>query len=66
MLEEVKTGFGNGSTLVRGRGGFFGTGVILVLSERIWNAPEFSLFLQAFDDTGSLGSHPRQVVYPPI
>ena len=36
--------------------------VILVLSECIWNAPAV---LPTFDDTGSLGSHPRRVVYPP-
>ena len=33
--------------------------VILVLRERIWNAPAVSLVLKAFDDTGSLGSPPR-------
>ena len=38
--------------------------VILVLRECIWNAPAVSLVLPAFDDTGSLGSPPRQVVYP--
>ena len=40
------------------------TPVILVIRERIWNAPAVSLVLPAFDDAGSLGS-PRQVVYPP-
>ena len=30
----------------------------------IWNAPAVSLVLPAFDDTRSLGSPPRQVVYP--
>ena len=40
-------------------------GVILVLCECIWNAPTVSLFLLAFDDTGSLSS-PHQVVYPPV
>ena len=30
--------------------------VILVLRERIWNAPAVSLVLPAFEDTGSLGS----------
>ena len=29
------------------------------------NAPAVSLVLTAFDDTGSLGSPPRQAVYPP-
>ena len=40
--------------------------VILVLHECIWNAPAVSLVLPAFDHTGSLGSLPRQVVYPPV
>ena len=39
--------------------------VYLVLRECIWNAPAVSLVLTTFDDTGSLGSPPRQVVYPP-
>ena len=39
--------------------------VILVLRECTWIAPAVSLVLPAFDDTGSLGSPPRQVVYPP-
>ena len=39
--------------------------VILVLRECIWNEPAVSLVLPAFDVTGSLGSSPRQVVYPP-
>ena len=38
--------------------------VILVLRECIWNAPEVSLVVPAFDDTSSLGSPPTQVVYP--
>ena len=38
--------------------------VILVLRERIWNAPAVSLVLPAFNDTGSMGSPPRQLVYP--
>ena len=38
---------------------------IIVLSESIWNAPTVSLALPAFDNTDSLGSPPRQVVYPP-
>ena len=38
---------------------------VLVLRECIWNAPLVSLALLAFDDTGSLGSPSRQVVYPP-
>ena len=38
--------------------------VILVLRECICNTPAFSLVLPAFDDTSSLGSPPRQVVYP--
>ena len=38
--------------------------VILVLRENIWNAPAVSLIFPAFDDTGSLGFHPRQMVYP--
>ena len=40
--------------------------VILVLREYIWNAPAISLVLLTFDDTGSLGSPPRQVVSPPV
>ena len=39
--------------------------VILVLRECIWNASAVSLVLPTFDDTGSLGSPPRQVVYVP-
>ena len=42
-----------------------GARVILVLRECIWNTPAVSLFLPAFDDTGSLGSPPRQTAYPP-
>ena len=38
---------------------------ILVLCECIRNAAAVSLVLTAFDDTGSLGSPPRPVVYPP-
>ena len=40
--------------------------VLHVLHEDIWNPPEVSLVLSAFDDTGSLGSPPRQVVYPHV
>ena len=39
--------------------------VIIVLRERIWNAHAVSLVLPAFGDIGSLGSPPRQVLYPP-
>ena len=39
--------------------------VIHVLRECIWNAPAVSLVLPVFDDTGSLGYPPRQVVCPP-
>ena len=39
--------------------------VIHVLRECIWDAPTVSLVLPVFDDTGSLGFLPRQVVYPP-
>ena len=38
--------------------------VILVLRECIWHTPAVSLVLPSFDDTGSLGSLPRQIVYP--
>ena len=38
--------------------------VILFLRECIWNAPAVSLVLPALDNTGFLGSPPRQVVYP--
>ena len=47
-----------GSQGTRGR-------VILVLRECIWNAPAVPLVLPTFDDTVSLGSPPRHVVYPP-
>ena len=40
------------------------TRVILILREFMWNAPAASLFLPAFDVTGSLGSPQRWVVYP--
>ena len=40
--------------------------VILVLRECIGNAPAVSLFLRAFDDTGSQGYPPRRVVYRPV
>ena len=39
--------------------------VILFLREFIWNAPTVSLVLPTFDDTSSLGSPPRQMVYSP-
>ena len=39
--------------------------VIHVLCECIWDAPTVPPFLPAFDDTGSLGSPPHQVVYSP-
>ena len=39
--------------------------VILVLLECICNELAFSLVLLIFDDTGSLGSLPLQMVYPP-
>ena len=39
------------------------TRAILVLRECIWNAPAVSLVHPPFDDTGYLGSPPRQVVY---
>ena len=38
---------------------------ILILRECVWNAPMVSLVLLAFDDAGSLGSPPHQVVYLP-
>ena len=38
--------------------------LILALCEYIWNAPAVSLVFPTFDDTGSLGSPPRQVVFP--
>ena len=40
-------------------------GVILVLRGYIRNALAVSLVLPTFDETGSLGSPMRQVVYPP-
>ena len=39
--------------------------VILVLRGFFWNAPAVFLVLPAFDDTGSLGSPPSQMVYLP-
>ena len=39
--------------------------VILVLCECIRNTAAVSLVLPAIDDSGSLGSPPRQGVYPP-
>ena len=39
--------------------------VILVLRECIWNASAVLLVLPTFDDTDSLGSPPRQLVYLP-
>ena len=50
--------------LLEGQG--FRALVILVLRECIWNAPAVSLILPAFDDTGSMGSPPHQVIYPPV
>ena len=38
---------------------------ILFLREYTWNTPAVSLVIPAFDDTGSLGSPPRQVAYSP-
>ena len=38
---------------------------IPVLRECIWNASTVSIVLPSFDGIGSLGSPPRQVVYPP-
>ena len=43
----------------------WGPALVIVLRECIWNTPVVLLFFQAFDDTGSLGSPPRQVGYPP-
>ena len=40
--------------------------VILILRVCIWNAHAVSFVLAAFDDTGSLSSPPRQVVYSPV
>ena len=40
--------------------------VILVLHECIWNKPAVSFVHPAFDDTSSLGSPPRKVVYHPV
>ena len=39
--------------------------IILVLHECTWNAAAVSLVLPAFDDTGSIGSPPHHMVYPP-
>ena len=40
--------------------------VILVFRECIWNAATVSLGLPDFDDTGSVSSLPRRVVYLPV
>ena len=37
--------------------------VVLILRECIWNMPAVCIVLP---DTGSLGSLPRQLVYPPV
>ena len=42
------------------------TRFILVLREFILNTSAVSLVLAISDDTGSLGSPPRQVVYSPV
>ena len=39
--------------------------IIFVLRECIWNTPAVLLVLSAFDDNGSLGNPPCQMVYPP-
>ena len=39
--------------------------VIVVLRECILNVPAVSLVLSTYNDTGSLGSPPRQVIYSP-
>ena len=62
LLYINKWGGGLGS-VVGGSGGPFLCH--LVLRECIWNAPAVLLVLQAFDDAGSLGSPPRQMVYSP-
>ena len=51
---------GSGFNYWEGQGGR--ARVIFVLREFIWNASAVSLVLPFFDDTGSLGSSPRQVV----
>ena len=63
-VEILNSGWGGGSL-----GSIFGMSrarVILVLRECIWNAPAVSLVLPVFDDTGSLGSPPRQLVSPRV
>ena len=39
--------------------------IFLVLCECIWYASAILLVLPTFDDTGSWGSLPHEVVYPP-
>ena len=39
--------------------------MLFVLRECIWNVPAVSLDLPTFDDAGSLGYLPRQVIYLP-
>ena len=53
-------GGGNLDSIVGGLGAR--ARVILVLRDRIWNAPAVSFVLSTFDDTASLGSPLHQVV----
>ena len=63
ILEELKE-WGSLGSLVGGRGGgawpYHSS-----CSECMWNALVVLLGLPTFDDTGSLGSHPRRVFYRP-
>ena len=52
-------------SVVRGGGQGARARIVLVLHECIWNAPAVLIVLPTFDNTGSLGPHPRRVVYPP-
>ena len=58
----IYIGWGSLGSIVGGQAAR--TRVILILRECVWNAPAVLLVLPAFDDTGSLGSPPHQVVYP--
>ena len=63
MTAQLHGETGSGLKFWRVRGGR--ARFILVLRECIWNAPAILLVLLTFDDTGSLGSLPHQVVYIP-
>ena len=65
-LSKLQKKIGVGGVWVQLLGGEGACGrVILVLRECIWNALVVLLVLPTYDNTGSLGSHPRRLVYLP-